>query len=608
MRGLAGIASLDGKQSPPRAVVSRMLSVLGPADAGSVFFSRPGILLAQRSSSLPKTEPDVESPAATSVLCSSDGRVSLGRKQAGAQSMQDSLESSGLEALRTVRGPLALAWWNGPARTLMLVRDGVGGSSLFYARAGNYLIFASELRAMLASGLIDYEPDLQSMSDYLGLGYVPAPMTAAKGVRKLAPGTYLKLSNAKFEVHEWDKLGIASTHADEAGSVGATHNCLSEHLHDAVVSPEQGEQSLLLTHPLHGGAIASLCGRTQPMRVYSLAFGNTKNAAGPWLQSLRGVTHTSVTLDPVTFRQLLPMAWGSLDEPICDLSAPGMAYLAAAAAANTKAVISDEGGAAVFGDAGTLHAALLLKLLEGYQKTIPRGLRDAAIAIAGGRPKHWLSMASKPIDRVPALLGLHSSNRHVLSDALLHEPHEFEGGFRSSQRHIETAYAQAAHADALSQLLHVNLAWLTEAVAAKTGRLCSAHGLSVRLPYLDRNLIAALFKLRRTAKQASPFLAMPQAFRKTFGARPPWPAVLRFAHEGMRPPVAWLDKQGDWLRQRLLDHSGSEGLFRQRSLERLLSLPVSVYRQTAWSLVILNLWDEQMRAITRRAPSLREAI
>src|SRR5205809_334976 len=77
----------------------------------------------------------------------------------------------------------------------VLARDRLGVKPLYYARADGLLLFASELKSLLASGLIDPELDYEALDAYLTLGYVPAPRTPLRGVSKLLPGHLLAVED-----------------------------------------------------------------------------------------------------------------------------------------------------------------------------------------------------------------------------------------------------------------------------------------------------------------------------------------------------------------------------------------------------------------------------
>jgi asparagine synthase (glutamine-hydrolysing) len=88
----------------------------------------------------------------------------------------------------------SIALWDSRQRRLTLARDRVGKKPLFYAADHNRILFGSELKALLASDLLSREMNPEALSDYFSLGYVPAPKTIYRAVRKVMPGSYLVAS------------------------------------------------------------------------------------------------------------------------------------------------------------------------------------------------------------------------------------------------------------------------------------------------------------------------------------------------------------------------------------------------------------------------------
>jgi asparagine synthase (glutamine-hydrolysing) len=90
-----------------------------------------------------------------------------------------------------LHGKFGLAVWDRTRRRAVIARDRLGVKPMYYARVGDLLVFASELKSLLASGLVAPELDLEAIDSHLTLGYVPAPRTLLVGVSKLLPGELL---------------------------------------------------------------------------------------------------------------------------------------------------------------------------------------------------------------------------------------------------------------------------------------------------------------------------------------------------------------------------------------------------------------------------------
>src|ERR1043165_221681 len=107
----------------------------------------------------------------------------------------------GVDAFRKMRGMFALALWDNRKQTLVLARDPLGIKPLYYHASENQFVFASELRALLASGLIPRKVSTAGIDSYLTNGSVEAPLTIVDGIKQLLPGHCLHV-NRDLELRE----------------------------------------------------------------------------------------------------------------------------------------------------------------------------------------------------------------------------------------------------------------------------------------------------------------------------------------------------------------------------------------------------------------------
>ena len=104
-------------------------------------------------------------------------------------------------ALDRIDGQFAIAAYDVRDRRLLLARDRMGISPLFYARVGDCLVFGSEMKAIFATGLVEPEIDRRSLDAILAFGCVPAPRAVFKGVHSLPPGRFLEAKNGTVSEH-----------------------------------------------------------------------------------------------------------------------------------------------------------------------------------------------------------------------------------------------------------------------------------------------------------------------------------------------------------------------------------------------------------------------
>ena len=111
---------------------------------------------------------------------------------------------------RELRGKFGLAVWDAQLRRAVVARDRLGVKPMYYAQVGDLLLFASELKSLLASGLIRPELDLEAIDAFLSLGFVPGPRTPLRGVSKLLPGHLLVADEAGVRVERYWEYPLPS--------------------------------------------------------------------------------------------------------------------------------------------------------------------------------------------------------------------------------------------------------------------------------------------------------------------------------------------------------------------------------------------------------------
>src|SRR4051812_29671198 len=216
MCGITGAFSIDERPGIPlpEPVLRAMTETIrhrGPDDAGYVL--EDGIALGARRLSI------VDVSAGHQPMRNEDGRVwgaqngeiynhdeLRSRLRSGGHSFRNRCdtevlphlwEEHGPRLVEQLRGKFGIAVWDRETRQGVIARDRLGIKPLYYAEVDGLLIFGSELKSVIASGLVTDELDLEAISAYLTLGFIPAPLTPLKQVRKVLPGERLVISGGR---------------------------------------------------------------------------------------------------------------------------------------------------------------------------------------------------------------------------------------------------------------------------------------------------------------------------------------------------------------------------------------------------------------------------
>lgn len=626
MCGIAGLVSIDGRKTPDRRVVASMLAEIrhrGPDDEG--LFEDSGICFGHARLSIQDL-----TPAAHQPMLGLDGSVLVYNGEiynhpeirsqlpehppfqstGDTETLLRALTRWGLDTLPKLNGMFSFAWWASRRRTLYLVRDRLGVKPLYWTIAEGWLIFCSELRGILATGLVPYEPDPQAVADYLALRFVPAPATAVKGIFKLPAGHWLSLHRGNIRVQAWWRLPVAPMHA---GAPPHYQTRFEELFDDAVRLRLRADVpvGVFLSGGLDSSAVAAVARRYQPIASYAVAFDmggfyDERFYARLVAERLQTDHHETV-VSSHEFKMTLPAAVRQLDEPITDMAALPLYLLARRTARDLKVVLSGEGSDEVLGGYNFNRIALKLAALDALQM-VPKGLRDYLAAVAAPALRRWLLRLSCPSDRYPAMQALHITS--VFTDANTRELLAPVGRLLPARRHIDAQYAAVAHADPLNQMMAVYAGfWLAEDLLMKADKMTMAHGLELRVPFLDYRLVEFLFLLPGTTKVSGPHTTgTKKLLRKAMQRTLPHPVLTR-DKRGFPVPLAELAKRdAPWLLDILKKPTGIAALFEPTALERWIARHIrkeNVWPQI-WNLACLWLWDRQMRELTHSALNTRK--
>jgi len=410
--GIAGIVGrLDEKN---RVALERMNGAMihrGP-DGSGTWVSTPdargwGAMLAHRRLSILDLSPagaqPMVDPATGHVIVFNgeiynfrDLRRSLIAEGQAMQSTGDTavmLRALGLhgpEAVGWLRGMFAFACWDPGKRRLLMARDPLGIKPLYLARssdpgAGWSLAFASELRALLASGLLGTPRlDPEAVASSVWNGFVVGPGTAVRGVELLWPGRLLELDGEGREVRHEDFWRISDRSpdptADEDSLAAVLEEGLKLHLESDV------PLAVLLSSGVDSSAVANLAQRAAqtPIHTFTLAFEEEDLNEGPVARRIGaaiGTQHHEVVLTEQRFVDNLEAALDSLDQPTFD----GLnAYYVSNAirAAGFTVALSGTGGDELFGGYTSYRDLPALHRWSRRAAWAPRGLQTALASLA----------------------------------------------------------------------------------------------------------------------------------------------------------------------------------------------------------------------------------
>jgi asparagine synthase (glutamine-hydrolysing) len=293
-------------------------------------------------------------------------------------------------AVSWFRGMFAFACWDPKDRRLLLARDPLGIKPLYLARssdpgAGWSIAFASELRALLASGLLGTPRlDPQAVASSVWNGFVVGPQTAVKGVELLWPGRLLEFDGAGKEFRQQDFWHIPVRAPDSIMEEDDLAAILEEGLRLHLTSDVP--LAVLLSGGVDSSVVANLAQRAaqSPIHTFTLAFEEDELNEGPIARQIAaaiGTQHHEVVLTEEHFVENLEAALDSLDQPTFD--GINAYYISRAIrAAGFTVALSGTGGDELFGGYPSYRDLPMLHGWSRYAACAPRSLQIAAAKLA----------------------------------------------------------------------------------------------------------------------------------------------------------------------------------------------------------------------------------
>jgi asparagine synthase (glutamine-hydrolysing) len=286
-------------------------------------------------------------------------------------------EQWGAECVQRLRGMFAFGLWDARRRRLLLARDRVGKKPLFYTQVGERFLFASELQGLLADPEVPREVDLAAVDAYLAWGYVPAPQTAFRGIRKLPPAHWLTLDlTPEGPITRLERYWSLTYGPKQRISEQEAAEVLREKLTEAVRLRLMSDVPLgaFLSGGIDSSIIVGLMARLsdQPVKTFSIGFeeaayselDHARRVAERW-----GTDHHEFIVRPDALA-ILPTLVRHYGEPYADSSAIPTYYVSQLTRREVTVALNGDGGDESF---------------AGYERYRGNGIAERVRQIPGSR-------------------------------------------------------------------------------------------------------------------------------------------------------------------------------------------------------------------------------
>jgi asparagine synthase (glutamine-hydrolysing) len=511
-------------------------------------------------------------------------------------------EEYGPDFVRRLRGMFAIALWDKPRRRLVLARDRMGVKPLYYASTPEGLAFASEVKALLAGGLVRAELDPLGAELFLAHGFVPGPYTLFAGVRKLEPAALMVFEDGKIVDHRpyWNPWEDGAPR--KALPWEEEQEQLMELLRESVRARMISDVPLgvMLSGGLDSSLITALMAEqsSRPVQTFSIGFAEDEVSElgdAEMVAKRFGTDHHALVTSAAEHTGLLDEAIWHLEGPIADVSCLGFILLSRLAREHVTVALSGQGAD---------------ELLGGYRK---HEIASAAAMLQRAVPAPALRLAAsaarRPVQRstfARGMLALTTDDpvERLLAMSRVLQPGEREGllhpDFRHPQAEAEIAGVVAQHLppvamSPLGETLHLDTrVALVDNMLLYFDKMSMAASLEVRVPFMDHDVVSFCSRLpdsRRVSRMRKKEL-LKRASRGLVDDYIIDKPKKGFFHEGLG---AWLTHhRDDLVRETLLDGPALErGMYERSAVLDLVErakLDDKKASQRLFSLLALERW------------------
>jgi len=521
-------------------------------------------------------------------------------------------EELGEGLLEKINGMFAFAIWDGKKSKLFLARDRIGIKPLYYAYNGNKLAFASEPKALLQLPWVEGRLDPQGLSHYLSYDFIPVPYCIYKDIRKVPPGHQIVYQNGDLRCERYWDLDLSDRFdwkldGEEICELiwaefcrGVKMRLISDVPLGVLLSGGIDSTSVLAALKHEG---------VDGVKTFSIGFEDPSFDEAKYFR--RAATffeteHHEEVLAPHKLIEIIPEVTSVLDEPLADASIMPTYLLSRFTKGYVKVALGGDGGDELFAGYPTYQAFSLSR----YYERFPRMIRYCIEAIVKKLPVSFDNMsfdfrakkfidgiAYPPVERNYIWLGTFSPamKEELMTNGIRGEL----GGFNSF--HVLHEYLKGKNfGSELGKLLYLDTKlYLQEGVLAKVDRASMAHGLEVRVPFLDHRFVESVTGLPEGLKLKG--FTTKYIWKQIVKDRIP-AEIERRGKKGFGIPIAkWLcgDLKGLMMEMLSEERLKKQGIFNPSVVQRLVADHLARRvdnRKKLWNLIIFQLWWDSFGA------------
>jgi asparagine synthase (glutamine-hydrolysing) len=508
--------------------------------------------------------------------------------------------------VESLAGMFAFAIWDSTRRKLFLARDRIGIKPLYYSYNGKDFVFASEPKALLQLPWIDGCLDPHALSHYLSYDFIPAPYCIYADIRKVPPGYQIIYQDGKLQCESYWDLDLSDRfngNLDEGElceliwkkfcRVVKTH-LISDVPLGVLLSGGIDSTSVLAALRYEG---------VDDVKTFSIGFEDPSFDESRYFRraaSFFETEHHEEVLAPHKLIEIIPEVAAILDEPLADASIMPTYLLSRFTKGYVKVALGGDGGDELFAGYPTYQAFLLAhyydklpwvikSLAETMVKRLPVSFDNMSLDFRAKKFIHGIPYP--PVERYYTWMGtfLPEEKKELLTHGIKGEMHDLDSF------HVLHDYLKdKSFSSELGKLLYLDTKlYLQDGVLVKVDRASMAHGLEVRVPFLDHRFVELVTGIPEGLKLKG--FTTKYLWKKAVKDRIP-DEIAKRGKKGFGIPIGkWLSRELKDLMVELLSEGRlkKQGIFNPSAVKTLVADHLARRvdnRKKLWNLLILQLW------------------
>lgn len=503
----------------------------------------------------------------------------------------------GEKLLDKLRGMFAFVIWDKKNKTIFGARDFFGIKPLYYAKMGDTFMFGSEIKSFLCHPDFEKELNTDALESYLSFQYSPCEETFFKNVFKLPPAHCFTYKDGKMNIKRYWEIKFD---ADEKPDLDEWVNRISDTFHDSVKAHKIADVEVgsFLSSGVDSSYVAAIA---DVDKTFTVGFGNEEryNEIG-WAKNFSeaiGIKNYNKVISPEEYWEKLPLIQYHMDEPLADPSAVALYFVCNLASRSLKVALSGEGADELFGGYNVYSEPGAT-----FYDRLPMGFRRGV---------------SAAVSKLPAKRGLNFFVRkgRTVEERFIGNAYMFTPKERKELLKIKTNapdptvitkpfYDKVKDKDDVTKMQYLDLhMWMTGDILLKADKMSMANSLEVRVPFLDKEVMALAEKIptkyRVTRKAEAEGMKYTTKYAMRLAAKkdtPPETAKTAVKKKlGFPVPIrVWLKEDGYYNKVKTaLTGAAAEKYFNTDKLVKLLDdhrAGKGDYSRKIWTVYMFLVW------------------